>query len=277
MLSIIVTWRNRGELKEALKSFESVVEHFNGELILVNFGGEEVFFASQVKDSRPFFRIVRVPEQEHFHKTLAANLGASYARFDTLFFCDCDILLDPYELQILYDAITTQENAFGTLSGVTETKVNSIGGKHVVNFGYELKIKTRNGRILKIVDQEEDANNGYRNAPGLLMVKKNDFMKINGYNSELIGWGWEDQDMIGRLTLGAGLHRILSGHAKHISHDDHSRTGQYPEKDRWLSRDKMFRQALNNYDNERFIGSFSVDKERLKHEELFQMTLTDFE
>jgi len=269
MLSIIVTWRNREELQEALKSFEETVDHFKGELILVNFDGDNDLFLEQVAPYEPFFRVVRVFDQVHFHKTMAANLGASFAKFDTLFFCDCDILLDPYELQLLYDAISSQEDSFGTLSGVTETKVNSIGGKHVTNFGYELRIRTADKRVLKIVDQEEDANNGYRNAPGLLMVKKQDFLKINGYNSELIGWGWEDQDMIGRLTLGAGLHRILSGHAKHISHDDVSRTGQYPEKNRWLSRDKMFRQALSNYDNNKFSGTYSFDKEKIKHAELF--------
>ncbi|MBT1695477.1 glycosyltransferase [Fulvivirgaceae bacterium PWU4] len=265
MLSIIVTWKNRKELRHAMDSFEKTARFFNGELILVNFDGDEELLDEQIENHQDFYRVVKVSGQTHFHKTLAANLGASFAKNDMLFFCDCDIILNPAELQVLYDSIRNNDNAFGTLSGVTETQINSLGGKHVVNFGYELRIRTANGRILKIVDQEEDANNGYRNAPGLLMVRKEHFYAVNGYNSELIGWGWEDQDMIGRLTLGAGLTRITLGHAQHISHDDVSRTGQYPEKNRWLSRDKMFRQALSNYDEGRFEGSYTADIQRMKY------------
>lgn len=264
MLTIIVTWKNRKELFHAMDSFEKVVKYFQGEFILVNFNGDEQILHEQLKKHEPFYRIVNVSGQNHFHKTLAANLGASFAKHEMLFFCDCDIILNPKELNVLYESIQANDNSFGTLSGVTETQINSLGGKHVVNFGYELRIRTANGRILKIVDQEEDANNGYRNAPGLLMVRKKHFFEINGYNSELIGWGWEDQDMIGRLTLGLGLTRISLGHAQHISHDDFSRTGQYPEKNRWLSRDKMFRQALSNYDEGKFEGSYTMDVQRMK-------------
>jgi predicted glycosyltransferase involved in capsule biosynthesis len=259
MLSIIVTWKNRKELTEAMKSLEKVTSFFNGELIIVNFDGDGLMLSSLINEYSSFFKVIKVSGHSHFHKTLAANLGASCAKHEMLFFCDCDIILNPEELNLLFLAINENESSFGTLSGVTETKVNSIGGKHVINFGYELKIRTKDGRVLKIVDQEEDVDNGYRNAPGLLMVKKEDFLRIDGYNSELIGWGWEDQDMIGRLTLGAGLMRITLGHAQHISHDDSARTGEYPEKNRWLSRDKMFRQALHNYDNAKFYGSYSSD------------------
>jgi N-terminal domain of galactosyltransferase len=100
------------------------------------------------------------------------------------------------------------------------------------------------------VDNEEDAEKGTRQAPGLLLVRRSDFMRIEGYNGRLHGWGWEDQDMIARLTLGAGLRRIQRGVATHLSHGDTARIAHYPPvRDRWESRDRMFRQALSNYDS----------------------------
>jgi hypothetical protein len=131
----------------------------------------------------------------------------------------------------------------------------------VVAFGYELHIKTADGRRLEIIDSEEDSQTGLRNAPGLLLVRRDDFVAINGYNAGLHGWGWEDQDMIARLTLGRGLRRVMAGNAIHLSHDDHARIAHYPAvASRWESRDRMFRTALANYDDNNFRGTYDRDR-----------------
>ena len=65
--------------------------------------------------------------------------------------------------------------------------------------------------------------------------------------------------MISRLTLGVGLERASYGHAIHLSHDDGARVSNYSNTDRWESRDKMFRQALANYDNADFQGTYEFD------------------
>lgn len=63
--------------------------------------------------------------------------------------------------------------------------------------------------------------------------------------------------MIARLTLGAGLERFIAGYVMHVSHDDHQRLKDYPKcRDRWESRDRMFRTALANYDMSDFCGSY---------------------
>ncbi|MBL6447567.1 glycosyltransferase [Fulvivirga sp. 29W222] len=262
---MIITWRDRKEIDRALPSFLETVKLLNGEIIIVNFGGDGKMLNDLISDKIDYLKVIHVEQQEFFHKTVAANIGASYASNEILFFCDCDIILDPIQIHELCTKFKADEGFFGNLVGVTETEVNSIGNNHVTNFGYELRIRTADGRELKIVDQEEDSENGYRNAPGLLFVKKQDFLSIDGYNGDLLGWGWEDQDMISRLTLGAGLKRVFHGYAQHISHDDEARTGNYPEKDRWTSRDHMFRQALRNYDNNRFKGTYQSDIERNRH------------
>lgn len=260
MLSLIVTWRDRDELGQALPSMIAASQEVGGEVVIVNFGGNADRLRRQLEPCTGGFRIISGPPQRYFHKAVANNIGARFASHPILFFCDCDIILPEGLVPRLVDLLSKSAAHFATLAGIRETNVNSRGGRHVISFGYQLDIKTADGRRLKIVDNEEDATDGTRQAPGLLLVRKEDFLRIDGYNGQLHGWGWEDQDMISRLTLGAGLARINEGYALHISHDDEGRIAAYPPvSSRWESRDRMFRTALANYDDANFMGSYTDD------------------
>jgi hypothetical protein len=259
LLSIIISWRDRTELSRALPSLLAAARGLGGDVTVVNYSGSRPLLDSQLGEHQSAVRVVEVPDQRYFNKSSAQNLGAHHSPHPILFFCDCDIIVEPASIRQLVENIASRPGLFATLAGVRESEVNSRGGKHVVSFGYELKIRTADGRRLSIIDNEEDAENGTRQAPGLLFVRRSDFLGINGYNANLHGWGWEDQDMISRLTLGQGLERIMQGHAIHLSHDDHARVAHYPLSNRWESRDRMFRAALANYDEANFRGTYDRD------------------
>ncbi|WP_313249240.1 galactosyltransferase-related protein [Stenotrophomonas indicatrix] len=264
MLSIVVSWRDRAELGQSLPTLLAVSEAVGGDVTVVNFGGDRALLDPQVAPYRERIRIVEVHGEKYFNKAAAQNVGAWSTQQPLLFFCDCDILLDLPSTVALVKRLAAHPGCFGTLAGVRESELNSRGANHVVSFGYELKIRTADGRQLNIIDNEEDSGDGTRQAPGLLFVYRKDFEAINGYNAGLHGWGWEDQDMISRLTLGNGLVRISDGSAIHISHGDEARIGAYPPvSSRWESRDRMFRTALANYDAANFDGTFAQDVERL--------------
>jgi hypothetical protein len=261
MLSIVVSWRNRDELDQSLPPLIRSCEALGGEVILVNYDGDEQHLGRQLRglDSNSL-RVVRVTGEKYFNKSRAQNIGAHRSQHPILFFCDCDIIVTPAEIVELSRDLFERPGIFATLAGVTESEQNSRQAGNVVCFGYELNLRLANGRRLKIVDNEEDVENGTRQAPGLLLVRHEDFVRIDGYNSRLHGWGWEDQDMISRLTLGLGLTRVLRGTAIHLSHSDEARIANYPPvKDRWESRDRMFRQALANYDAADFQGTYTKD------------------
>jgi hypothetical protein len=260
VLSIVVTWRDREELGRALPSIIASAQSVDGEVVIVNYGGDTASLLRQIDGQAGRCRIVGGPPQPYFHKAVANNIGARFASRPILFFCDCDIILPDGLVRSLTHRLARSPGHFATLAGVRETSVNSRGGRHVVSFGYQLDIRTADGRRLRIVDNEEDAEAGTRQAPGLLLADKADFLSVEGYNGQLHGWGWEDQDMISRLTLGAGLTRLTEGYALHISHDDAGRIAAYPPvSSRWESRDRMFRTALANYDDNNFMGSYSSD------------------
>jgi len=260
MLSIIISWRDRDELGRALPALRAAARAAGGDVTVVNYSGTDQLLMPMLGEPGPDLHVVTVADQQYFNKAAAQNIGAAHARHPVLFFCDCDIIPEPEQVADLARRLHAGGDQFATLAGVRESEINSRGARHVVSFGYELRIRTADGRQLRIVDNEEDGQDGTRQAPGLLLVRREDFLAIEGYNSDLHGWGWEDQDMISRLTLGRGLERINEGYALHLSHDDHARTAFYPKMaSRWESRDRMLRKALANYDDANFLGSYQRD------------------
>lgn len=267
MLSIVISWRNRSELKYALAPLTESARLVGGDITIVDYCGDPLQLDEQLSGSDPtIVRVVRVTGEQYFNKARAQNIGASYGKGRILFFCDCDIIVNPDEIAELAATVDEASGHFATIAGVTESVRNSRQAGHVLSFGYELRIRIANGRELHIVDFEEDAEDGTRQAPGLLMVKQEDFLEVGGYNGRLHGWGWEDQDIIARLTLAGGLKRTQRFRAIHLSHDDAARIAHYPRvNSRWESRDRMFRQALAFYDQGDFGGTYGADKHDLLH------------
>jgi glycosyltransferase involved in cell wall biosynthesis len=261
---IVVTWRDRPELSRALPSLTRCAERHGGNVTVVNYGGSIEQLSALLHGTSKPLTIVTVRDQRCFNKARAQNIGAAHASSRLLFFCDCDILIDDGAIDDLVAKVRADEGRFGTVAGVTETERNARKAGNVVMFGYHLNVRLANGRTLEIVDNEEDAEDGTRQAPGLLVAHRRSFERVNGYNGRLQGWGWEDQDMIARLTLEEGLFRIHSGHVRHISHGDDARMRHYPAaKDRWESRDRMFREALANYDRGDLSGTLAADVSQL--------------
>jgi glycosyltransferase involved in cell wall biosynthesis len=262
-LGIVVSWRDRTELASSLPTVARCAARHGGDVTIVNYGGSVAQLEAMLPDSGGDWRIVNVDERGWFNKSRAQNIGAAHTGRDLLFFCDCDILIPDGALDELIERVSREQGTFGTVAAVTETVRNSRKAGNVVMFGYHLKLRLANGRSLQIIDNEEDADDGTRQAPGLLVVHRRYFEEIGGYNGRLHGWGWEDQDMIARLTLSGGLNRVQHGRVQHLSHDDDARIRHYPPvRDRWESRDRMFRQALGNYDRADFAGTFREDASR---------------
>lgn len=264
MLSIIVPWCDRKEILESISGFLTCLDALNGEILIVNYSGDQAYLDNNLPQNKRL-RVIQTEQKKYFNKSAAQNIGATYSAFDVLFFCDCDILISNSVVQEIATHLVRSKEVFATVAGVKETTINSRGAGHITRFGYTLQLKTRDGATLEIIDNEEDGDDGTRQAPGLLFLKKEHFLAVDGYNSQLLGWGWEDQDMIARLSLGARLQRHTHGIFGHISHGDRSRMARYPEfSSRWESRDQMFRQALANYDQANFQGTYSSDIRRIE-------------
>lgn len=91
MLSIIIPWYNRNELKQALPSLIASAEDVASDITIVNLGGDAELLRQQIPKEHSKIRIVHTKAAEHFNKPTAQNIGACNTNSPYLFFCDCDI------------------------------------------------------------------------------------------------------------------------------------------------------------------------------------------
>nr|WP_298719428.1 glycosyltransferase family 2 protein [uncultured Steroidobacter sp.] len=230
-----------------------------GEVIIANHGGDTAQLSALLGAHTSAVQIATIPSDSYFSKTCAMNVGGFLSRHDVLFFCDCDIIPEPGTVAHLAAAVRNRSDAFATIKRVRESDPPGDKAGHITRFDYCMRLTTRTGRQVCIDNHAQDLPAGYRNAPGLLCVRRAHFIEIRGYNSRLAGWGWEDQDMICRLTLGLGLQRVDEGEVIHVSHSDAERTFAYEDTDRWISRDRAFRRSLARYDEGDFLGTLDSD------------------
>lgn len=268
MISVIIPWANRTELALALPSIIENIKTIGGDLTIVNLGGCMENLKKQILhcSCRYNINIINIPKVSSFNKSVAQNIGVKYTNNPYLFFCDCDIILPTGLLKEIFLLLIDSPNSFATLAKVKETKINSRNANNLISITNTIKLKIKDGTEISIKDNEENALDGTRTAAGLLMVTRENFKIVNGYNNKFDGWGWEDQDIISRLALYAKLKYITYGVAMHISHNDNVRMKSYIEKynNRWRSKDLMYRQALHNYDMGNFLGTYEQDYEQIK-------------
>ena len=56
-----------------------------------------------------------------------------------------------------------------------------------------------------------------RTGIGLLFADKKHFIKVGGYNSDLVGWGWEDVDILLRMQMICNIEHKSIGYALHLA------------------------------------------------------------
>lgn len=66
---------------------------------------------------------------------------------------------------------------------------------------------------------------------GRIALRRDDFYRLGGYDEELVGWGYEDQDMIARAKrVGLAIRHFSKEHALAIQHHDSERLRFYADK-----------------------------------------------
>ena len=65
---------------------------------------------------------------------------------------------------------------------------------------------------------------------GRVVCRKNDFLKINGYDEQMVGWGYEELDFCERLKhIGIKLIELPKSFIGKIEHTDEERFRNYPK------------------------------------------------
>ena len=212
-ISLICACKNRVDaLRVSLSSWISFDEI--KEIIIVDWSSDQSIDFLLNYDER--IKIIRVPEQEYFNQPQPLNLALSIATGDYILKVDCDYIINPY--YNFFDSYKVTDDNFivGKFSRtVSEDK-----------FKYERHLMS----IEEMVDYLNSYSPFYKYLFGMLFIKRENLLKIGGYNENLgTYYAYEDDEIASRLKLlGLNEQRIdYDNSLIHIPHQDKKRTEHF--------------------------------------------------
>ena len=263
-ISVLIPWCERDELRLTLAANAPAFRAHEADVLVLNCGGNsghlrELIAASETSGVRQLD--ISAPR---FNKALALNVGLLYSRSDTVLILDADVvLLSDFleEAKALADG-----KSFVTIERVYESEqtvpLNSQPPGVADNFTVTLltsaaiEFRFRDGTAVQHQLSRRDMFRNMRAGPGLLLAQKCDLLEIQGFNSELETWGWEDDDVLVRLQYARKLRRIQNGAALHLTHGDDRRVLR---TSRNQSDQINFIKCCRNYNNGLFLGTYRSD------------------
>lgn len=219
-VSVIIPWCNRPELTQTLVHNAGELMANDAEVLIICAGQTvPVRLPDEIPD-RFHVRIIELPCAGSFNKSECLNVGAWLSRAEHLFLLDADIILELDFLAQALSVVRTQA-CFVTVADVVESNPtlqpdrwnpNSFIRQRTVT----TELITDDGRTATI--QYKTVKHGVRTGSGLMVIAKNDLLAVNGFNSMLHGWGFEDYDIQIRVQLARGVARVMLGQVVHLSH-----------------------------------------------------------
>jgi GT2 family glycosyltransferase len=263
-LSILVPWCNRPELQQTLRRNTEQFNHDGREVLVVSCGGDLQQLQQLTADHDcQALRLLHAETSQGFNKSACLNLGATSAAGSAVLVLDTDIVLTPDCLRTCLDALADGQ-CFVTIAQVIESAPSTVAPwsgwderSFITRHATTMELSGENGR--RAVIQWSVRKDGIRGGPGLVMVRREHIVAVGGYNSNLLGWGFEDYDLQIRLQLSLGLRHVSCGRVHHLSHPKAPDAVQSNERNVAICRE--------NYLRGDFVGTLRSDAMRwtLKH------------
>ncbi|RTY92390.1 glycosyltransferase family 2 protein [Flavobacterium sp. GT3R68] len=158
------------------------------------------------------------------------NAAIAAAKYDYIIEIDGDIIMNRHFVE---DHLTFADKGlylFGSRVNIQKQILPDLFSRKIIHFNFFSKGIKKRGRTLrfpflmkfaKIVDKRSSKLRGCN-----MSFWRSDFIKINGFNESLVGWGIDDSEMIQRLhNLGIKGKRLKNaGIAYHIYHKEQSKS-----------------------------------------------------
>lgn len=172
-----------------------------------------------------FTKYKKYPAECLVRKTLCYNRGAEIASRKILVFMDIDIIVNP---KFLLDNIQSsiENNSLECMIGYNGTAIylNKEGEKDFLMTGNIVDLYSKVGDIKNTNDRNEYGIVGNTQAVGgCLVMTRESFTTINGFNPFFKGWGYEDNEIISRahrLGLNVTKSNIKGDILFHLPHSD---------------------------------------------------------
>ncbi len=252
-VSVIIPWCNRAALELALRENTGRLRGCDAEVIVVNGGGETDRLRDLIgRSGCDRVRLIDLRGMAEFSRSACLNVGVFSSRGDRVFTLDADVILSAPFLEEALAEVQRRE-CFVSVAEVVETEPEMQAERWnrsspILRKVITTEVTGERGRTASI--QYAVGRDGTRTGSGLMVVRKEHFVAVQGFNSGLTGWGFEDYDFQLRLQLALGIERRSFGQVRHLSHE---RSGTRESNSR--NRTASFR----NYDCGNYLGTLDAD------------------
>jgi len=220
-IDIIVSYREATE--ERRENLYAVLAHLartysDYRLWLMEAADAPSFDWHRLRD--PKIRHVFIHHNGPFPKSMLYNTGVRLARSPVICFHDADSIAQPETLRGCVDALLD-----GDASDALCPYWNVINVTGALKQGF---LETPDRAIFASITAPElpaDANEIYPSANGgVVLFKRQEYVRVGGYNARLEGWGGEDDELLLRATrMGVRWHSFRVP-LIHLHHDSSSRS-----------------------------------------------------
>ena len=218
-ISVIVPVYNRLEHLRALFLCLLRQELQPDELIITDDGSSQKVL-DFIEDLLPKakFKVKHIyQEDKGFRKTRALNNAVRYSDGELLIFCDQDLIFGEDYIKTVAENMNDKIFLMGRAHHITEEEKNKILSvienvmfyKEILDLLPENYVKKidemlKEDRIRRIFKSLKLSKRGIRLVGMSYAINKKNYIKVNGYDENYIGWGQEDDDFGNRLTV-AGI------------------------------------------------------------------------
>jgi len=185
------------------------------------------------------------------------NKAMAMARYDYIIEIDGDIIMHPSFVEDHLKYAVKETYLFGSRVNIQKNILEYIFSKKIIFFNFFSKGIKKRGRTLRIPFFMNFAKLHKKRSSKLrgcnMSFWKEDFIKINGFNEGLVGWGIDDSEMIQRLhNIGIQGKRLKNvAIAYHIYHKEqdksHIEINHIIEKETTEKKIAFIEKGINQY------------------------------
>jgi len=163
-------------------------------------------------------------------KPAIMNKAIAVSKYDYIIEIDGDIIMNTYFIEDHLKFATKGHYLFGSRVNIQKHYLSELFSKKVTQFNLFSKGIKKRGRTIRFPFLMRFSKSVAERSSKLrgcnMSFWKSDFIKINGFNESLVGWGIDDSEMIQRLhNIGIYGKRLKNaGIAYHIYHKEQSRS-----------------------------------------------------
>lgn len=169
-------------------------------------------------------------EDNGMRKSIIMNKAIAAAKYDYIVAIDGDIIIGPHFIDDHLTYAREGQYLFGSRATITKSHLTELFKTKNTAFNFLSSGITKRGRMLRIPvlmalnKPVEAISSKYRGCN--MSFWRSDFIKINGFNESIVGWGKEDSEMVIRLhNAGIRGRRLkFAAIALHIYHPEQSRS-----------------------------------------------------